>query len=224
MGEAEVLPDQLAESLPAEEGDRLRLGVLASGSGSNLQAIMDRCDEGLLSAEVSVVIADAEDAYALVRARAVGIPAIHIGREEYPDASAFNAAIRDQLLDHAVGLVVMAGYMRLLGAEVLDAFPNRVMNVHPALLPSFAGAHGIADAFAHGVKVSGVTVHFADEVFDRGPIIAQEALRIEETDTPESLEARIHAVEHRILPEAIQLFAEGRLVIDGRRVRVLPEA
>jgi phosphoribosylglycinamide formyltransferase-1 len=121
-----------------------------------------------------------------------------------------------------VGLVVMAGYMRLLGRRVLESFPGRVMNIHPALLPAFPGASGVGDAFAYGVKVTGVTVHFADESFDNGPIIAQEPVIIEETDTVETLEARIHELEHRLYPRAIQLFAQNRLVIEGRKVRVLP--
>ncbi|MBN2848065.1 MAG: phosphoribosylglycinamide formyltransferase, partial [Coriobacteriia bacterium] len=119
-----------------------------------------------------------------------------------------------------VGLVVMAGYMRLLGAEVLEAFPGAVINLHPALLPSFPGASAIRDAFEYGVKVTGVTVHFADEVFDRGPIICQEAVRIEEDDTLATLEAKIHEVEHRLLPEAIGLIAAGRVSLDGRIVRI----
>jgi len=205
-----------------ERGAPLALGVLASGSGSNLQALIDRIGDGTLDARVAVVISDRADAYALERARASGIPAVHLDRGAYPDPAAFNTAIAETLLAHRVEIVVMAGYMRLLGAQVLGAFPNAVINLHPALLPSFPGAHGITDAFEYGVKVTGVTVHFADEVFDRGPIIAQEPVPIAEDDTLESLEARMHAVEHRLLPEAVQLVAEGRLHVEGRRVRVSP--
>lgn len=202
----------------------LRLAVLVSGSGTNLQAILDECAAGRLPAEVAVVVSDKADAYGLERARRVGVPALHLDPKSYADRAAFNHAIREALDAHAVDYVVMAGYMRLLGAEVLDAYPMRVLNLHPALLPSFPGAHGIADAFAAGVRVTGVTVHFANEVFDEGPIIMQEAVRIEEDDTVESLEAKIHAVEHRLYPEAIKAVAGGRVVLEGRRVHVLPSA
>ncbi|MDZ4169252.1 MAG: phosphoribosylglycinamide formyltransferase [Coriobacteriia bacterium] len=206
---------------------QLRLGVLISGSGSNLQAIIDASEAGELNAAVAVVISSREDAYGLERARRHGIEVVWVDRSACPDASGFNAAIRDELKARGVDLVVMAGYMRLLGVEVLDAYPLRVVNLHPALLPSFPGAHGISDAFEHGVKVTGVTVHFADEVFDRGPIIAQEAVAIAEDDTVESLEAKIHEVEHRLYPAALQLIAQGRVRVEGRKVHIdppMPEA
>lgn len=199
---------------------KLRLGVLISGSGTNLQAIIDASEAGALDAEVAVVIANHVDARGLDRARKHGIDAVFLDRGEYSGPHAYNATIRDELRARGVDYVVMAGYMRLLGTEVLDAYPNRVLNIHPALLPSFAGAHGIKDAFDYGVKVTGVTVHFANEVFDEGPIIAQEAVAIEPGDTLESLEAKIHAVEHRLYPAAIQLIASGRLSLDGRVVRI----
>jgi phosphoribosylglycinamide formyltransferase-1 len=200
----------------------LPLGVLISGSGSNLQSILDRIAEGDLPACVAVVVSNKAAAYGLERARQAGVPAVHIDPKAYVDAAAYNAAVRDTLQEHGVELVVMAGYMKLLGTEVLDAFPSRVMNLHPALLPSFAGAHGIADAFDHGVKLAGVTVHFADAEFDRGPIIAQVVVPVEESDTVETLESKIHAVEHVLLPETIRLYAEGRLQVRGRKVSVLP--
>lgn len=202
--------------------EALKLGVLVSGSGSNLQAIIDKCAAGELPAKVAVVISDRADAFALERARRAGVPAVFVDRKGYDSASAYNSEIARLLKEHGVELVVMAGYMRLLGKEVLDAYPNRVFNLHPALLPSFPGAHGIADALAYGVKVTGVTVHFANEKFDDGPIILQEAVEVRDDDDEESLAARIHAVEHRILPEAIKLFAEGRLKIEGKRVKILP--
>ena len=200
----------------------LKLGVLVSGSGTNLQAIMDACAAGSLDAEVAVVISDKADAFGLERARQAGVAAVHIARADHPDAASFNVAIRDALQAAGVEYVVMAGYMRLLGTEVLAAFPSAVINLHPALLPSFPGAHGIADAFTYGVKVTGVTVHFANEVFDEGPIIAQVPVRIEESDTVETLEAKIHAVEHVLYPATLQLVAEGRVRIEGRAVRILP--
>jgi phosphoribosylglycinamide formyltransferase 1 len=201
---------------------RLRIGVLISGSGTNLQAIIDASANGTLDADVAVVISDKDSAHGLVRARNAGIPAVYLCRSSFDDITGYNRELARLLLEHECGLVVMAGYMRLLGRRVLEAFPGRVMNIHPALLPAFPGATGIADAFAYGVKVTGVTVHFADESFDNGPIIAQEPVVIEESDDVETLEARVHEVEHRIYPRAIQLFAENRLVIEGRRVRILP--
>lgn len=203
--------------------DRLRLGVLISGSGTNLQAIIDACAGGHLDADVAVVVSSRETAFGLERARRHGIDAVFVDRGAHETAAAYDLAILEELRARDVDLVVMAGYMRLLGPEVLDAYPNAVVNLHPALLPSFPGAHGISDAFEHGVKVTGVTVHFANEVFDEGPIIAQEAVRIAEDDTLETLEARIHEVEHRIYPEALQLIASGRVRVDGRRVRIAAE-
>lgn len=200
----------------------LAVGVLISGSGSNLQAIIDRIAEGHVAARIAVVISNKGDAYGLERARNAGIAAVHVDPKAYPNAVAYNEAVRDELLAAGVELVVMAGYMKLLGTPVLDAFPNRVLNLHPALLPSFPGAHGIADALAYGVKVTGITVHFANEVFDEGPIIAQRAVTIEESDTLETLEAKIHALEHELYPEVIHWYAEGRLEIVGRTVKVHP--
>ncbi|MBS3909795.1 MAG: phosphoribosylglycinamide formyltransferase [Actinobacteria bacterium] len=198
----------------------VKLGVLISGSGSNLQAVIDSCEAGELGAEVAVVISNRADAYGLVRAEQHGIARVVLPRKAFADEASYNSAIRDTLKEHDVELVVMAGYMRLLGKEVLDAYVNRVVNLHPALLPSFAGAHGIKDALDYGVKVAGVTVHFANEVFDEGPIILQEALAVREDDTEETLAARVHEIEHRILPEAIKLYSEGRLEVVGRKVRI----
>jgi phosphoribosylglycinamide formyltransferase-1 len=206
----------------SKEIRKLRLGVLISGGGSNLQAIIDASASGALDAEVAVVVSSREDAFGLERARAAGIPAFHIDRKQH--SSGVDSVIRLTLQSHRVDLVVMAGYMRLLGREVLEAYPGRVLNIHPALLPAFAGASGVHDAFDYGVKVTGVTVHFASEVFDEGPILMQEAVRIEEDETVESLEARIHEVEHRLYPAALQLIAEGRVRFEGRRVRISPKA
>ena len=204
--------------------ERMRIGAIISGGGTNLQAIMDATNDGSLDAEVVVVICNHENAYGLERARRAHIPAIYVDRTAYNTFSAYNHAIRQALDDHRVDVVVMAGYMRLLGAEVLDAYPDSVLNIHPALLPSFPGASGIKDAFEYGVKVTGVTVHFANEVFDEGPIIAQEAVEISEDDTMETLEAKIHEIEHRIYPMALQWMASGSLSIDGKRVRVASDA
>jgi phosphoribosylglycinamide formyltransferase 1 len=203
---------------------RMRIGVLISGSGTNLQAIIDASESGALEADVVVVISNHDSARGLVRAKEHGIEAVYIDRGRYTSIREYNAAIRDILRDNVVDVVVMAGYMRLLGKEVLDFFPNRVLNLHPALLPSFPGASGIKDAWDYGVKVTGVTVHFANEVFDEGAIIAQEAVPIAEDDTIESLEAKIHAVEHRLYPQVLQWMATDRLEIVGRRVRIAPGA
>jgi phosphoribosylglycinamide formyltransferase-1 len=200
----------------------MRFGVLISGSGSNLQSILDACASGAIAGEVAVVISNRSDAYGLTRAERAGVPAIFIDPKAYADAGAYNHAIREALELEGVECVVMAGYMKLLGSEVLDAFPMRVLNIHPALLPSFAGAHGIRDAFEYGVKVTGVTVHFASEVFDEGPIIAQEAVAIHPDETLEALEGRLHEVEHRLYPAVLAALAEGRVVVEGRVARTLP--
>jgi phosphoribosylglycinamide formyltransferase-1 len=200
---------------------RLRFGVLMSGNGSNLQAILDACDTGAIDGQVTVVISDRGDAYGLERARRADVAAVHVDPAAFADRAGYDHAVRVALDEHDVDYVVMAGYMKLLGAEVLGTYPMRVINIHPALLPSFPGAHGIRDAFEHGVKVTGVTVHFADERFDQGPIIAQEAIPIVEGDTIEELESRIHAVEHMLYPQVLAALAEGRISVDGRRVHVL---
>ncbi len=202
------------------DGHKLRLGVLISGSGTNLQAIIDACAEGRLDAEVAVVVSNHAEAYGLVRAEKAQVPGVLVDRTLYETFASYNEAILKAMKDHNVELVVMAGYMRLLGKQVLDAYPNRVLNIHPALLPSFPGPSGIRDAFEYGVKVTGVTVHFANERFDEGPIIAQEAVEVAEDETIESLEAKMHEVEHRIYPRAIQFIAEGKVSLDGRRARI----
>lgn len=201
---------------------KARLGVLISGSGTNLQAIIDAIESGALDAKIAVVISNRQEAYGLERARNASIPAIWIDSAACSSASEYNVRIRDALLAHEVDFVVMAGYMKLLGVEVLDAFENRVVNIHPSLLPAFAGAAGIRDAFEYGVKVTGVTVHFANERFDEGPIIAQRSVEILPEDTLESLEARIHEVEHALYPEVLQWLVRGRVVVEGRKTRILP--
>jgi phosphoribosylglycinamide formyltransferase-1 len=221
--EAPQIWDETVEMPLLEEELPLALGVLISGSGTNLQALIDAIAAGTLDARITVVISNKEAAYGLERARHAGIPAVHIDPARPGDYRAYNHAIREALENHGVELVVMAGYMRLLGSEVLRAYPGAVVNLHPALLPAFPGASAIHDAFEWGVKVTGVTVHFADEEFDRGPIICQEPVRIEGTDTVETLEAKIHAVEHRLLPEAVGLIAAGRVSVSGRTVHISEE-
>ncbi len=192
----------------------LNIGVLISGSGSNLQSLIDHIQEGTLDAHISLVVSSRPDAYGIERAKKAGIPVLVMNREAYADAAAANKRIADALKEAGAQYVVMAGYMRMVTAEVLDAFPDRVVNLHPALLPSFKGAHAIQDAFDFGVKVTGVTVHFANADYDKGPIIAQRAVEVREGETVDALEARIHAVEHELYPHVVQLLAEGRVSVD----------
>ncbi len=192
----------------------LKIGVLISGSGSNLQAIIDRIAEGFLNAEIVLVISSRPDAYGLERAAKAGIPSIALNREVYKDAQAANKQIADALKEAGAEYVIMAGYMRKVTNEVLDAFPDRIVNLHPALLPSFKGAHAIEDAFNFGVKVTGITVHFANEDYDKGPIIAQRAVEVRGSDTLDSLEERIHEAEHALYPEVLSWLAAGRVQID----------
>ncbi|MFA5383668.1 MAG: phosphoribosylglycinamide formyltransferase [Eubacteriales bacterium] len=196
----------------------LKIGVLVSGRGSNLQAIMDACDEGKIPAQVVVVISDVGDAPALERARSKGIDASHVNYQGFSDKTEYEKAVAGILKDHHVELVCLAGYKRIVGRDLLDAFPNRIMNIHPALLPSFPGLDAQRQAFEHGVRFSGCTVHFIDKGVDSGPIILQAVVPVQQSDTPETLAQRILAEEHRIYPEAIGLFAGGKLKIEGRKV------
>lgn len=201
---------------------RIRLAVLASGSGTNLEAIAQAIDDGDIPAEIAVLVSDNPEAFAIERARRRGIATRVLKMSSYTDRAAFDHAVTGELQAARVDLVVLAGYMKLVGNEIVEAFRNRIMNIHPALLPCFPGEQGVKDALDYGVKVSGVTVHFVDEGLDTGPIIAQDAVPVEESDDIETLHNRIHFSEYRIYPRAIRLFAEGRLVVDGRRVRILP--
>jgi phosphoribosylglycinamide formyltransferase-1 len=195
------------------------MGVLVSGSGSNLQAIIDNIAQGSLSAELAVVVSDQADAFALERAREHGIPAVHVsakGRKGKRDE--YDALLVQELQKRQVELVVLAGFMRIITPTLLKAFPHRVLNIHPALLPSFPGLHVQKAALEHGVKFSGCTVHFVDEGMDTGPIIIQAVVPILDNDTEDTLSARILKQEHKIYSRAIQLYADGRLRIEGRRV------
>lgn len=199
----------------------LRIGVLISGSGTNLQAILDRIADGSLNARVACVISSRPDAYGITRAKEAGIPTMVLNRDVYADPIAADKRIVEVLQAAGASYVIMAGYMRKLTPVVLNAFPDKVVNLHPALLPSFKGAHAIEDAFNFGVKVTGITVHFANEDYDKGPIIAQRAVHVLETDTLDSLEQRIHEAEHELFPEVIGWLAAGRIVVqEDRRVTV----
>ncbi|HOM29827.1 MAG TPA: phosphoribosylglycinamide formyltransferase [Deltaproteobacteria bacterium] len=198
----------------------IRIGVLVSGSGSNLQTIMDACASGLIDGTVAVVISNVPDAYALVRARKMSVPTVVVQHEAYPDRESFDEALAGKLEEYQVDLVTLAGFMRVLTPAFLRRFPGRIMNIHPALLPSFPGLHVRQKAIDYGVRFSGCTVHFVDEGVDTGPIIIQAVVPVYPDDTEEELNERILRLEHRIYPMAIRLFAENRLVVEGRKVRV----
>lgn len=203
------------------EAEPLRIGVLLSGSGTNLAAIIDAIEDGSLNAEIVVVISSRPEAYGLVRAKEHGIATCSLNKELYADPATANEIIATELVRAGAEYVVMAGYMRKLTDEVLQAFPDKVLNFHPALLPSFMGAHAIEEAFDAGVKVTGITVHFANAEYDKGPIIAQRAVEVREDDTLESLEARIHEAEHALYPEVLRWLAAGRVTItEDRKVRI----
>ena len=200
---------------------KLRIGVLISGSGTNLQAFIDQIAAGKLDAEIVLVISSRPDAYGIERAKAAHIPVLALNRDIYTDKEAADMRIAEALQQAGAEYVFMAGYMRMVTPVMLEAFPNRIVNLHPALLPSFKGAHGIQDAFDAGVKYTGVTVHFANAEYDKGPIIVQEPVAVLEDDTVDTLEARIHAVEHRLYPAAAQLIAEGRVSVTSEgKVRI----
>ena len=199
----------------------LKIGVLLSGSGTNLQAIIDEVRDAALPVDIVKVVSSRPDAYGIERAKQAGIPVVVLNRQIYADPQAADQMIVDELRAAGAEYVVMAGYMRKLTPVVLDAFPDRVLNLHPALLPSFKGAHAIQDAFDAGVKVTGVTVHLANEDYDKGPIVAQEPVRIEEGMTLDELEAAIHAVEHVLYPRVLRQLAEGRIAVGAdRKVRI----
>ncbi len=196
----------------------LHVGVLVSGRGSNLQAIIDASEAGKIDATVVVVLSDVQDAYALERARKHNIPPAFVDPKAHATREAFDQAMIAVLTAHQVELICLAGYMRVLSARFINHFRHRIMNIHPALLPAFPGLHVQRKALQHGVKFSGCTVHFADEGVDTGPIIIQSVVPVFDDDTDETLATRILKYEHQIYPRAIQLFAEGRLHVEGRRV------
>ncbi len=199
----------------------LKIGVLLSGSGTNLKAMIDAIRDEGMPVDIVRVVSSRPDAYGIERAQAAGIPVTVMNRAMYEDPEAADEHIVDALKAAGAEYVVMAGYMRKVTPVMLDAFPDRVLNLHPALLPSFVGAHAIDDAYNAGVKVTGVTVHLANEDYDKGPIVAQEPVRIEEGMTLDELEGAIHAVEHVLYPRVIRQIAEGRMSIGpDRRVSI----
>lgn len=201
------------------------VAVLVSGGGTNLQAILDAIDRGEIPARVSVVISDRAGAFALERAKKHGIPTVVVSKKMYPEKEAANAALLAALDAAKPDLIVLAGYIPILDAEIVRAYSNRIINIHPALIPSFCGkgyyGHRVHEAaIAYGVKVSGATVHFVDEGTDTGPIIFQECVNVEDDDDAETLAKRVLEVEHRLLPKAVKLFLEGRISVSGRRVTI----
>ena len=202
-------------------GGRLRVGVLVSGRGSNLQALLEASTRADYPAQVVVVISDRERAAALDRARAAGVEALFVNPKDFVDREAFDLALVRELTARRVGLVCSAGFMRILSPAFTRAFAGRAINIHPSLLPAFPGLHAQRQALDHGVKVAGTTVHFLDDgAVDSGPIILQASVPVQPDDTEDTLSARILAEEHRLYPEAVRLFAEGRLAVVGRRVVV----
>ena len=202
---------------PPDAAGEVRVAVLASGSGTNVQALLD---DAFAGPRIALVASDRRDAHALERARTRGVPAVFLDPAEHPGREAYGRALLNLLREHRIDLVALAGFMRVLSGEAVRAFDGRLLNVHPSLLPAFPGAHAVADALAWGARVTGVTVHLVDEQVDHGPIVFQEAVAVRPDDEWDTLEARIHEVEHRLLPRAVRAVAEGRVRVDGRRVVV----
>ena len=197
-----------------------KIAVFASGRGSNFSAIMRQVKRGSLVCACALLVCDTPEAQVLAKARRAGVPVFLLERGSCPSREEFERRILEQLREKKVDLIVMAGFMRIIGPTLINAFRDRIINIHPALLPSFKGAHAIQDALDYGAKVTGVTVHFVDEKTDHGPIIIQDCLNIKEGESARQLEERIHRLEHRLYPLAIKLFLEGKLKVSGREVRI----
>ncbi len=201
----------------------MNIAVFVSGNGTNLQALIDaEAKDGLAGGKIALVVSDKPEAYALERARKAGIKTAVIESGGVATREEYDQEVIGELKRGKIDLLVLAGFMRILSGPFVDEYEGRIMNIHPALLPSFKGTHGIRDAFEYGAKVTGVTVHFVDKGLDSGPVILQSCVRVEESDTMETLEEKIHKEEHKLYPEAVRLFAQNRLKLEGRKVRVLP--
>ncbi len=205
----------------------MRLGVFVSGGGTNLQAIIDAIEDGRLSADLALVLSSKRDAFALERAKKHNIPGVFISSKQFSERDEFVHRMLSLLEEYKVDFIALAGYLRKVPPEVVREFRNRMTNIHPALLPSFGGKgmFGIRvhqAVLEYGCKVTGVSVHIVDEEYDHGPIVAQECVPVRDDDTPETLARRVLEVEHRLYPKALNWFAEGKVVIEGRRVRILP--
>ncbi|HEY4745775.1 MAG TPA: phosphoribosylglycinamide formyltransferase [Desulfuromonadaceae bacterium] len=201
-------------------GRPIRLGVLVSGNGSNLQAIIDAIEAGDINARIACVVSNNPGAFALTRATRHAVPVVIHENKGFANRREYDTALVKMLRDHGVELVVLAGYMRILSDVMITAFPDAIMNIHPALLPAFPGLHAQKQALDYGVRFSGCTVHFVDCGTDTGPIILQAVVPVEQDDTEETLSARIQQEEHRAYPEAVRLFCEGRITLEGRHVRI----
>jgi phosphoribosylglycinamide formyltransferase-1 len=196
----------------------MNFAVLASGFGGNLQAIIDAIKKKKIKANLKLVISDKPDAFALERARKAKIASVYVNPKDFADRMAFDRKVIECLQENKVDFIVLAGYMRLLSSHFIQQYPHRIINIHPALLPSFKGVNGIRDAFEYGVKITGVTVHFVNEEMDAGEIIAQEMIKITPKDTLKTLAKKIHKVEHKIYPQAIDWFSRRKLKVVGRKV------
>jgi phosphoribosylglycinamide formyltransferase-1 len=204
---------------------QLKIGVLISGLGTNLQSLIENVEKGMINGQISVVISNRENAYGLKRARQHGIDAVFIDKERYENFEQFNDAITDCLKAHGVDLVVLAGYMKILPPKFINTYRNRIINIHPSLIPSFCGNgyYGLKvheAAVSYGVKVSGATVHFVNEEADAGPIILQESVKVDYDDSAKTLQQKVLQIEHRILPLAVKYFCEGRLQVEGNKVKI----
>lgn len=202
------------------EKDMLTLGVLASGKGSNFQSIIDNINSGYLKARIAVLITDNPEAYAVERAKNHNIESLIIQPNEFPDKDSYYSHLANELKSRGVELVILAGFMRVVGRSLIKEFRNKTMNIHPALLPSFPGLHGQKQAVDYGVKISGCTVHFVNEGVDTGPVIIQDAVPVYEDDTEATLSERILKQEHKIFPQAIKLYSEGKVTVKGRKVTI----
>ncbi len=199
----------------------MKIGVLASGGGTNLQAIIDAIkNDTIKESEISIVISNRKNAYALQRAKDNDIESVYLNKNDFENREAYDKKVVEVLKEAEVDLVILAGYLRWITKTFVDAFRWRIMNIHPSLLPSFKGLHGIEQAYEYGVKVTGVTVHYVDETEDGGPIILQEEVRIDENDTLDLLEKKIHKVEHRIYPKAIEIYRKGLIRLNGRKTKI----
>jgi phosphoribosylglycinamide formyltransferase 1 len=198
------------------------IAVFVSGNGSNLQSIISAVEAGKIKAAIGLVVSNKADAYALKRAERAGIPTLLISPKDFTNRQSFDREVVIQLKQRDIEYIVLAGYMLLLSPYFIKEYKHKIINIHPSLLPNFRGTEGIKDAMTYGAKVTGVTIHFVDEKMDHGPIIMQESIRIKSGDSLESLTERIHKIEHRTYPKAIELLVDGRLKIKGRRVEILP--
>ncbi len=199
----------------------MKFAVFVSGQGSNLQAIIEAVEKEEIKAELALVFSNRRKAFALQRAESAGIKTLFLDRRHYATPQSYDRDIVIHLKEAGIDFIVLAGYMKILSAFFVKKYPKKILNIHPSLLPSFKGARGIKDTFTYGAKVAGITIHFVDEKMDHGPIIMQESIKVSEKDTLETLEEKIHKIEHRIYPKAISLFVDGRLKAKGRKVEVV---